>query len=331
MNSDFFWRTKFLSRKSLTAVISYKGEEIIYFKGKNLNVYPGQGADAREFMNIIYDIRREIQAENISNALIVDVGLSYKEIEKFYSYFNEAKTLTTEGQSEKTKQLDDLAAKLQTKGREDLARKARQVADKIRTELRAEDPKYDEPEPIINLTFLQDIKEVFKRVGGRLKSIMEGLRSRLPLIGAIIAIVAGVFSIIFAVVKLAKRGTVAAAKGVHGIGKGIAKFLAKFGPIMASIGSFIISLMSFLAQGIMWVANNLWILLVAQNKQMIRYFRQMNREVEEERTLLVMMIIIALTRKGAGLNINIFGVIVDWYLKMGTLRKASRDIVSEIT
>ena len=64
-------------------------------------------------------------------------------------------------------------------------------------------------------------------------------------------------------VKLTKGAAVATAKATHSVGKTIARILAKFGPMMASVGNFIISLLSFLAQGIMWVANNLWVLLIA--------------------------------------------------------------------
>ena len=100
-----------------------------------------------------------------------------------------------------------------------------------------------------------------------LQRLREWLRSRFPAIAALVAFTAVVSSIVFAVVKLTKGAAVATAKTTHSVGKTIARILArilaKFGPVMPSVGSFIISLLSFLAQGIMWVGNNLWVLLIA--------------------------------------------------------------------
>ena len=98
---------------------------------------------------------------------------------------------------------------------------------------------------------------------GKVKRLMEWLRPRFPQIAALVAFTAGVFSIIFAVIKLTKGVAVSTAKTAHGIGKTIAKILAKLGPIAAAVGSLILSAMSYAAQGLMFLVNNLWILLVA--------------------------------------------------------------------
>ena len=68
---------------------------------------------------------------------------------------------------------------------------------------------------------------------------------------------------IFTVLKFTRAAAKAATKTTSGIGKSIANFLKKFGPSIAGIGSLIFSLLNLLAQGVMWIANNLWILLLA--------------------------------------------------------------------
>ena len=72
-----------------------------------------------------------------------------------------------------------------------------------------------------------------------------------------------VISLIITTVKFVQGGATVVVETAGGIGKTIAKILAKLGTIDARIGSILLSILSLLAQGIMFVANNLWILLLA--------------------------------------------------------------------
>ena len=266
MNSDFFRKTKFIPRKSglSTGRISYNGKDILYIQKGEARVLSGMENEAQDFYLETRDTQANIRNENMIRGIIVDRGLTIGEIDRFDAYFSEAGLMykNRQGQINKVGELDEIVKNLDTKGDERLAQKARQVADKICTELLAEDPRYEEPEAIGD-RFRDRVIQGFKKVKNQLDRVKEWLRSRFPLIAGLVAFTAGVFSIIFAVVKLTKNSVATAAKGAHKAGKTTARILAKLGPIAAAIGSFILSLMSFLALGIMWIANNLWILLVA--------------------------------------------------------------------
>ena len=77
------------------------------------------------------------------------------------------------------------------------------------------------------------------------------------------------------IIKLASGGATVVAKTAGGIGKTIAKFLAKLRPFFASIGNIILSILSRLAQGLMFVANNLWIILIAVGMFLYRELRSL--------------------------------------------------------
>lgn len=117
-------------------------------------------------------------------------------------------------------------------------------------------PKYEEtPEAISSRTK--------RNILSHLRRLREWLSSRFPAIAGIVAFTAGVCSLVFTIIKLTKGAAVSAAKTTSGVGKTIAKILAKLGLIAANVGSMILTLFSLLAQEIMWVSNNLWVILVA--------------------------------------------------------------------
>ena len=52
------------------------------------------------------------------------------------------------------------------------------------------------------------------------------------------------------------------AKGVSSFGQSVVKVLKKLGPVFAALGSILMTALGILSQGLMFFANNLWILLV---------------------------------------------------------------------
>lgn len=65
-------------------------------------------------------------------------------------------------------------------------------------------------------------------------------------------------------IATAARGAVCSgACGVYYFGKGLNKVLSKFGPVLGALGSAIASLLSADATSLLWIENNLWVLLVA--------------------------------------------------------------------
>ena len=267
MDLDFFQRTKFVPRKGMVSVatITYDGKEIYFIRGGEVRAYTDNKnqAEGEAFDERLEEKKTIIKNSNFSNALIVDRRLSAKQIETFDKYFTDAVGMDRQGQIEKVEELDQKVLELETTDDKNLAEKAKQFSDKIRMELLAKFPKYDITSQKIETTAKNDILDRMRRARDQLKRFREWVRSRFPVIAALVAFTAGVFSIVFAVVKLTKGTVEQTAKATHSIGKTIGKILARFGHMMTSVGSFIISLLSFLAQGIMWVANNLWVLFVA--------------------------------------------------------------------
>ena len=261
---DFFDNVKFVPRKSglSTGKITYKGEEVFYIQKGKILTYAGKENLAAEFRGEIRDIKLRIRTANYSNGLIVNIGLTPGEIDRFDNMFKEAERENTQRKREILDQLEEEIGRLDAEDNERLLRKAKQVADQIRTELLGELPRYDDPEEV-EMVRRDRFIELLKRFRERLKRGVEWLRSRLPLIGAIVGVAAGVFTLVYGIISWTKGAVVATAKATSSFGKAVAKFLAKFGPIMASIGSFVISLMSYLARGLMFIASNLWILFLA--------------------------------------------------------------------
>ena len=52
------------------------------------------------------------------------------------------------------------------------------------------------------------------------------------------------------------------AKGAYDLGKGIVKVLSKLGPLFSALGSILLAVLGVASQALMWISNNLWILLV---------------------------------------------------------------------
>ena len=195
----------------------------------------------------------------------VDRNVSIVQIDVANKIYYDAETISREERDFKTKrkdisdkvdELDRRMEKYEEDGEKDLAEKYKQMSDKIRTRLLNEKPKYYKTGKAVKWYSNENIAV-------KLKEIRKWLKKRFPIIVGVVSFAAGVFSIVFTVIKLTSGAVKKAAETTHSIGKTIARILAKFGPLMVSVGSFIISLMSFLAQGMMWVANNLWILFVA--------------------------------------------------------------------
>ena len=62
---------------------------------------------------------------------------------------------------------------------------------------------------------------------------------------------------------MAVRNTVKTfAKGTSSFGQSVVKVLKKLGPVFAAIGSILLTALGIISQALMFLANNLWILLV---------------------------------------------------------------------
>ena len=70
--------------------------------------------------------------------------------------------------------------------------------------------------------------------------------------GGIIAVVATAF----------RTGVQAVARGTYSFGKGVAKILSKLGSIFSALGSILTTILSIGSRALMWLSNNLWVLLV---------------------------------------------------------------------
>ena len=52
------------------------------------------------------------------------------------------------------------------------------------------------------------------------------------------------------------------AKGAFSFGKAVVKVLSKLGPVFSALGSVIMTLLGIASKALMWLGNNLWVLLV---------------------------------------------------------------------
>ena len=272
----FFTETKIYTyRIGRISRIEYRGVKILRRRsiaGK-LELYVAPTEEQINALSDFHDrmesIDRALQEVNLDREFQADDGLTAEQIDEANGYFNRAQELYENADALRkeaaiTKDLNELQKKIneletrseKTENDKKMLKKYKQVFDKIRIEVQGLDQEYSSYARYRNKLQDNNLLRFFKK----LKDI---LRSNLPVVGAIVAIIAGGISIVIAVLKLTGKGITAAAKATHETGKGIARFLAKFGPIMASIGSFIISLMSYLARGLMFIASNLWILLIA--------------------------------------------------------------------
>ena len=79
-----------------------------------------------------------------------------------------------------------------------------------------------------------------------------------PLLG----IIFGIGEIIAVVAKAFRTTVQTVARGTYAFGKGVAKILSKLGPIFSALGSILLTVLSIGSPALMWISNNLWILLV---------------------------------------------------------------------
>ena len=79
---------------------------------------------------------------------------------------------------------------------------------------------------------------------------------------ALSGILIGIGGIIAVVATTLRTGVQVVARGSYGLGKGIAKILSKLGALFSALGSIIMSILGAALQALMWLSNNLWVLLV---------------------------------------------------------------------
>ena len=72
----------------------------------------------------------------------------------------------------------------------------------------------------------------------------------------------GVGSFIASIIMAVRNAVKTVAKGTSSFGQSVVKVLKKLGPVFAAIGSILMTALGILSQGLMFLANNLWILLV---------------------------------------------------------------------
>ena len=270
LDAELFERTEFFRRKNSMTIqrIEYNGEKIYFIERGELKAYARetgkQSRARREFDEKLGAVRDAINDDIFKNELEVDRRLNIADLDEADKFFTEANDIFYQEndialRNDKVREkLEEVEQKIQTLQEKDnlteeeqaLLEKYKNISDNIRVNLLRDPPKY------MKLRIRNNILMNLER-------FREWLRSRLPLIGAIIGVAAGVFSVVYGIVAWTKGAAVATAKAAHSTGKTIAQLLAKLGPIAASIGSFVISLMSYLARGMLFLANNLWILLLA--------------------------------------------------------------------
>ena len=252
--------------------IIFDGREIYYLdkEGKYKGYANNRNFVEREDFDQRVDVVREIINDALDEAEYeADREMNIEDLIETDDFFTETEEIYSNPEDNWTTKVQ----KLEEKHAELLVRINELETKRENGELTPEEEallkKYEVLADRILVNFLRKgratLKYINKQEGilGKLKRVMEWVRPRFPQIAALVAFTAGVFSIIFAVVKLTKGVAVATAKTAHGAGKTIAKILAKLGPIAAAVGSLILSTMSYLAQGMMFLVNNLWIFLVA--------------------------------------------------------------------
>ena len=69
-------------------------------------------------------------------------------------------------------------------------------------------------------------------------------------------------SIIATLVTALRSTARAVARGTFSFGKAVVKVLSKLGPVFSALGNIILTLLGFVSKGLMWLGNNLWLLLV---------------------------------------------------------------------
>ena len=78
----------------------------------------------------------------------------------------------------------------------------------------------------------------------------------------VLSVTFGVGSFIASIIMAVRNAVKTVAKGVSTFGQSVVKVLKKLGPVFAALGSILMTALGILSQGLMFLANNLWILLV---------------------------------------------------------------------
>ena len=136
-------------------------------------------------------------------------------------------------------------------GYESFIKIAQREMDKIKLKL---DRKVDDPETlrIIKEETENDPRTKFERFKKWTKENGLELGSVTISIGSLIAVLA-----------TALRKTIqTVAKGAFSFGKAVVKVLSKLGPVFTALGNVIMTLLGIASKALMWLGNNLWILLV---------------------------------------------------------------------
>ena len=88
----------------------------------------------------------------------------------------------------------------------------------------------------------------------------------------VLSVTFGVGSFIASIIMAVRNAVKSAAKGVSSFGQSVVKVLKKLGPVFAAIGSILLTALGIISQGLMFLANNLWILLVLLAMILWKYF-----------------------------------------------------------
>ena len=78
----------------------------------------------------------------------------------------------------------------------------------------------------------------------------------------VLSVTFGVGSFIASIIMAVRNAVKTVAKGTSTFGQSVVKVLKKLGPVFATIGSILTTVLGLLGNGLMFLANNLWILLV---------------------------------------------------------------------
>ena len=78
----------------------------------------------------------------------------------------------------------------------------------------------------------------------------------------VLSVTFGVGSFIASIIMAVRNAVKTVAKGTSSFGQSVVKVLKKLGPVFAAIGSILLTALGIISQALMFLANNLWILLV---------------------------------------------------------------------
>ena len=230
-------------------------------------ILPRETSDAvlnSAFTNVNLTIDRLVDVADVEE--IENIEKIYTEAEKIFNHEKIDDTEKTGMIFENLDYLDKKVKEFRENGKKTLATKCEITSDKIQTKIIKQQPKYP-------ITINAIRPETRSNILVQLERLKKWIRKHFFVVAGITGVVAGVISLIITIVKFAPGGATVVAKTAGGIGKTIAKILAKLSPIASNIGSIILSILSLLAQSLMFVANNLWIILIAVGMFLYREWR----------------------------------------------------------